>query len=148
MSHTTPRYEYGSPEWLAAFHATMATMVAIAAMDDPTLTFSMSEISRDPPAHLGGPGAEVGWTCVVENGAMTRFTFDGSGAADYRVFTDYDAMLQMAAYEFQGSPERKAEYDAMIRGFAEAGRVRAEGRMPRLPKSFARFHDVVARFTA
>lgn len=147
-ANAQPRYEYGSSEWLAAFQATMATVVAVAAQDIPDLTYSMSEISRDPPEHLGGAGAEVGWTCFVENGQLVRFTFDSSEPVEYRVHAKYGAMIQLARFETGDSPERKAEYAALTQRLVEAGEVSAEGRMPRLHRVFGRMHDVVARFTA
>jgi hypothetical protein len=148
VANAQPRYEYGSPEWLAAFQATMAAIVAVAAQDIPDLTFSMSEISQDPPEHLGGAGGEVGWSCFVENGRLVRFTFDSREPVDYRLNAKYRAMIQFARFEIGDAPERKAEYDALTKRLADAGEVSVEGRMPRLPRVFGRIHDVVARFTA
>jgi hypothetical protein len=143
-----PKYEFCGAEWLVAFHAVMAATVAASATERPDLTFSMSEISLDPPPDIGGARAKVGWSCFVEAGRVVRFAAGEVDGVDFSVVAPYGVMLELCRFEVGPSPERASEYAALTRSLAEAGEIRTYGKRPRLPRPFALMHDIVAGLTA
>lgn len=144
------RHELASPAWLAAKRQVILDCLAAcgpAGHDISGLSFSICEVSTDPPAHLGSPDARVGWHCRVRDGKLVAFEGREAVDVDYRMVSDYASMRQMGAFEINGDPERQAEYAAMTKALYEEGKIAIHGLMPRLPRPFAAWHDAVARQT-
>ena len=142
-----PAYEFGSESWAAAVHGAWAACVAIAALEQPDLTFSMSETVTNPPEHLGRAGAASGWSCVVEDGRLVGFRAGGDAAAAYRVTAAYELLRDLCRFEVAGDPERARVYAALTQMHWDTGAIRTEGQPPKLPRPFRVLHDVFARLT-
>jgi hypothetical protein len=142
------RYVFSSPEWLAAFHAVMTATVAASAAEQPDLTFSMAELALDAPPDIVTGGRGGGWSCFVKSGRVVRFEAGEVAGVDYSVVGTYDVMARLCRYEVGAAADRAAEYKAMTAALFEAGKLRVSGVLPRLPRPFARMHDIVASLTA
>jgi hypothetical protein len=147
-SQAATKYEFCSPEWLAAYHGAMAACVAVAAVDNPGLTFSICELASDPPAHLSPGGEPCGFHCFVRDGVLERFGAGDAGGAERKIVIDYAVMIDICRFELGRSRERASAYREMTKAAFEDGHVRAEGEQPRLPAPFHRLHDTIAGITA
>jgi hypothetical protein len=144
------RYELASPAWLEAQRATLQFCLDSCVSqgeDISALTFSICEVCTDPPPHLGPSDSKVGWHCRVVDGVVVEFAPGEALDVDYRFVTDYASMRQMGAYDTQGDPDRATAYGVLTKSLYDAGKMEIHGRMPRLPRPFGAWHDIMARQT-
>jgi hypothetical protein len=142
------RYPFATPEWLAAFHAVLASAVAASVAEQPDLTFSMAELSLGPDLDIAAGGAMGGWSCFVQSGRIVRFEAGAAADVDYSVVGPYAVMKELCCFQIAGDRDRARQFKALNAKYYEAGVLRVTGVQPRLPRPFALVHDTVAGLTA
>jgi len=144
------RFELASPEWVEAVRGVIQGCLAACGregIDTSDLSFSICEVSTDPPPHIGAPGSTVGWHCRVKAGELVDFSAGEATDVDYRLVADYASMHQMSGFEIGEDPGRAEQYTALAHSLYDAGKLAVHGKMPRMPAPFRVWHDAMARQT-
>lgn len=139
------KYVFGSPQWLAALHATMVAC-------RPSLTLSqditLCEVYRNVPASVPSDNGTVAFTARFHKDS-NHVDFENSEADDatIKLLWDYEAVLPLSRFVVGNDPGRAAQAMAMTTSAVAAGKASIEGDIP--PELMASpVHDLIAALTA
>jgi hypothetical protein len=143
------KYEFGSPAWLGALHATFAERVGALLREQPdrtaTLSYSICEVMTSPPATVSPDGSPIAWWCVIDGGAVAF----GLGEIDdvgRKVTIDYSAALPLARFDTRGSHEGEVEMGRLLQATIDQGLAKRIVRDETRPAGL-NVHDAMARLT-
>lgn len=140
------RYDFASPEWLAAMHATFASAAAhgVLAFEED---FTFTEVYTEVPPEVA-PGGTVAFTIRVRDGGRSvEFMSQQDESSDLTLrvrWADYRPLVKMVAGDTADSQR------AFQRTMAEAmqsGKLQVDGDITKFSAGFA-IHDAMARLTA
>ncbi|MCP5433366.1 MAG: hypothetical protein H6923_08870 [Alphaproteobacteria bacterium] len=142
------RYAFASREWLAALHAVIAVRLEAAGEAARGLAYSMCEVYRGVPAHLG-PDADgtLAWHCRIADGAL-EFGLGELPGADLKVAGTYEALLPIARIDASSGPEAAKRLAALAGAAMASGTLAIEGDLAARPAPLLAVHDAIARLTA
>ncbi|MEQ9590819.1 MAG: hypothetical protein RJS97_22960 [Parvibaculaceae bacterium] len=138
-------YEFGSAEWLAIMHATIAERArALIAAGEPA-NFSMCELFRDAPEHLSPNGQPIVWSCIVSDGHVD---FQLCERTDVQIHVDasYPACADLARYDTKDDPDRASFLRISMDKLREKGELKLT-LSEEYPNTMGSMHDAVARLT-
>ena len=140
------RYEFASPQWLAALHGIIVERADREAEVKPQLSMSICEVFTDAPARLAGPERRIVWSCVVQGGEID-FRLAERDDVRMKVVVPYDKVLALGRYDTRGDPARAAELAAIAAALRASGDMQTIGPHHPEPQAISSVHDAIARLT-
>jgi hypothetical protein len=89
----------------------------------------------------------LGW-CARIRGRDVDFTFEPADDVDFRVTTDYEAVLPLARVIFAEVEDADDVRERMVGDLVASGKLTVEGDRTRRPAFLENIHDDMARITA
>ena len=145
---STTRYQFASPQWLAALHGLMAARASAAAVELADAEYSMCEVFTDvPPAVNPAPGGRVSWHTRMTGGVFT-WALGEVDDVQRKVIADWKTILPLAQTVFADDAAAAVEAQSSVAAAVADGKVSVTGDFAGAPPVFANIHDEIARLTA
>ncbi len=142
---TETKLEFGTTAWIDALGDVFRAAIEGAGESAGSITFSISELYTDVPAHISSAG-QAGWACRITDGQVA-FQHAADPSADIVIESDWATVQPLARIVVDGDPGRQAEIDGMMAEAIESGRMRVEGDITAFPEAIGTVHDEIARRT-
>ncbi len=138
------KFEFGSPEWVAAVHGVVRDLMKDQSLEG--ITYSLSERYVNPPSHLL-EYAPLGWHLIIENGSLVL----GSGpldSAERNTVADYTSIVPLALVDFDATPEALESFQKDALAMLASGALSTEGRASsEVFPCLSALHDRIAKIT-
>lgn len=141
------RYEFASPEWLAAMHAAFATAAqyGVLAFNED---FTFSEVYTDVPAHIASANGTVAFTISVSDaGRSVAFEVGEADSPDLTLRGRWEDYLPLVRMMAGSEAESQREFQRAMTDAMRSGALRVDGDITRFAAGFD-IHDTIARLTA
>lgn len=140
------KYEFASPQWIAALHGIIVERVARESAHKPSLTMSICEVYTDVPTRLAQGQPRIAWSCVVE-GTDVDFRLTERDDVRMKVVVQYGAVLPLGRYDTKDDPTRAAELATLAAALLTSGQMQMIGGPSTDPQAMSSVHDAIARLT-